>query len=81
MKRLAGACIVLLASYGLAGAQAITEEAIRAATGPIDTAAIIANDQHDRNWLNYGLNYAETRFSQLKGVDASNVGKLGLAWS
>jgi quinohemoprotein ethanol dehydrogenase len=31
--------------------------------------------------LTYGLDYAETRYSPLKEIDASNVGRLGLAWS
>ncbi|WP_227272202.1 PQQ-dependent dehydrogenase, methanol/ethanol family [Roseobacter weihaiensis] len=62
-------------------AQTISEDQIRAAVGPIDTAAIIANDSHDRNWLNYGLNYAETRYSQLASITADNVGELGLEWS
>src|SRR5262249_58558658 len=29
----------------------------------------------------YGGNYAETRYSPLRQIDASNVGRLGLAWS
>ena len=62
-------------------AQTIGEEAIRIAVGAIDTQAIIDNDAHDRNWLNYGLNYGETRFSQLNSVTDANVGDLGLAWS
>lgn len=62
-------------------AQTITQDEIRAAVGPIDTAAIIENDSHDRNWLNYGLNYAETRYSQLASITADNVGELGLEWS
>jgi quinohemoprotein ethanol dehydrogenase len=32
-------------------------------------------------WLTHGLNYAEQRFSPLKQIDATNVGRLGLAWS
>ncbi|MBO6554539.1 MAG: PQQ-dependent dehydrogenase, methanol/ethanol family [Roseitalea sp.] len=62
-------------------AQTITEDEVRAAVGAIDTEAIIANDAHDRNWLNYGLNYAETRYSQLDAIDTENVGELGLQWS
>ncbi len=62
-------------------AQTITEDQIRSAVGAIDTAAIIANDSHDRNWLNYGLNYAETRYSQLDEITADNVNTLGLEWT
>lgn len=61
-----------------AAAQTISPDAIRAATGAIDTAAIIAND--GRNWLNYGLDYQETRFSPLTGITTGNVAELGLAW-
>jgi quinohemoprotein ethanol dehydrogenase len=32
-------------------------------------------------WLTYGQNPGETRYSPLKQVDASNVSRLGLAWS
>src|SRR5579871_5622737 len=32
-------------------------------------------------WVTYGHDYAETHFSPLKQVDASNAKRLGLAWS
>src|SRR5262249_43211740 len=32
-------------------------------------------------WVTYGTNWAESRFSQLKQIDATNVSRLGLAWS
>ena len=32
------------------------------------------------SWLTYGLDYAETRYSTLKQIDSTNVGRLGLAW-
>jgi quinohemoprotein ethanol dehydrogenase len=32
-------------------------------------------------WLTYGLTQTEQRYSPLKQIDASNVAKLGLAWS
>jgi quinohemoprotein ethanol dehydrogenase len=32
-------------------------------------------------WVSYGVNSAEQRYSPLKQIDASNVGRLGLAWS
>src|SRR5580698_1063701 len=31
-------------------------------------------------WVTYGHDYAETHFSPLKQIDASNVKRLGLAW-
>src|ERR1700730_13284019 len=32
-------------------------------------------------WLSYGHDPGETRYSPLKQIDATNVGRLGLAWS
>ena len=32
-------------------------------------------------WLSYGLTAGETRYSPLKEINTSNVGRLGLAWS
>ena len=54
---------------------------IRAATGKIDGAAIQANARETRDWLSYGLDYAETRFSRLRQINTDNVKVLGLAWS
>ena len=54
---------------------------IKAVTSRIDGAAVRANSQHSRDWPSHGLDYAETRFSRLKQIDAANVDRLGLAWS
>ncbi|RMA41170.1 PQQ-dependent dehydrogenase, methanol/ethanol family [Rhodophyticola porphyridii] len=80
MRHLLGAACALMTAATVQ-AQTIDRESIRAAVGAIDTQAIIDNDAHDRNWLNYGLNYAETRFSQLDSINTENVGQLGLEWS
>src|SRR5271169_5022889 len=40
-----------------------------------------AKDALPGTWLTYGLSQTEQRYSQLKQIDESNVGKLGLAWS
>src|SRR5690348_3764524 len=32
-------------------------------------------------WLSYGFTPGETRYSPLKQIDATNVSRLGLAWS
>lgn len=66
---------------GPAAAQTITQDQIRSAVGAIDTKAIIANAEHSKNWLNYGLDYAETRHSLLDKVNTGNVGELGLSWT
>ena len=56
-------------------------EHIRAATARIDGAAIRANAAATRDWPTIGLDYAETRFSKLKQINAANVRDLGLVWS
>jgi quinohemoprotein ethanol dehydrogenase len=45
-----------------------------------DTNAL-KNAAQSREWLTYGGNYAETRYSPLRQIDSSNVGRLGLAWT
>lgn len=83
MKKLLAIPFVLIASLiaGAGVAQDIAEDAIRKATGGINTQAIIDNAAETKNWLNYGLDYAETRHSKLKSITTENVGELGLAWS
>ncbi|MEO1199028.1 MAG: PQQ-dependent dehydrogenase, methanol/ethanol family [Pseudomonadota bacterium] len=65
----------------VAAAETVTEDDIRQAVGAIDTQAIIDNAAHTRNWLNYGLDYAETRHSLLTDITTENVEELGLAWT
>ncbi|MFN3260321.1 MAG: PQQ-dependent dehydrogenase, methanol/ethanol family [Pikeienuella sp.] len=81
MFRLASRAAILAVLPAAAFAQTVTPEAIRAATGAIDGAAIIANAAETRNWPSYGLDYAETRHSKLDAINADNVGELGLAWA
>src|SRR5262245_30051991 len=46
----------------------------------IDDTALSKADARAGEWITYGRNYAETRFSPLKQIDAMNVKGLGLAW-
>jgi len=39
------------------------------------------SDSSDKEWLSYGLDLAETRYSTLDQINAENVNQLGLAWS
>ncbi|HTQ98716.1 MAG TPA: PQQ-dependent dehydrogenase, methanol/ethanol family [Candidatus Acidoferrum sp.] len=56
-----------------------------AAPAPVasPTAAQLTNAQNDdgKEWLSYGRDYAETRFSPLKQITADNVKDLGVAWT
>src|SRR5712671_819783 len=47
----------------------------------VDDNALKNAGKTGEEWLTYGLNYAETRYSPLKQIDTTNVKRLGLAWS
>ena len=75
-------CLALCAAAPTALAQPKgSPEHIQAVTARIDGQAIRANAATSRDWPSHGLDYAETRFSRLRQIDAGNVGQLGLAWS
>jgi PQQ-dependent dehydrogenase (methanol/ethanol family) len=46
----------------------------------VDQQRLEAASQGSTQWLTYGGNYEETRFSPLKQINTGNVGQLGLAW-
>src|SRR5262245_66151085 len=47
----------------------------------IDDATLKRAGLSGDDWLTYGLNQSETRFSPLTEIDTTNVSRLGLAWS
>src|SRR5216117_1738878 len=47
----------------------------------IDDAALKNAGKTGDEWLTYGLNQYEQRYSPLKQIDTTNVSRLGLAWS
>ena len=57
-----------------------------AATDPLASPAAITQErllkglEDSSQWATYGGSYSEQRFSPLKQIDATTVGKLGLAW-
>ncbi len=69
-RRLVG----VIAALALVAAGAGAALAARGLTG----AQIAASPAHE--WLSYGRDYGEQRFSPLTGVNADTVGQLGLAW-
>src|SRR5262245_32722969 len=48
---------------------------------PVNDTALKGGGKERGEWLTYGLDYAETRYSPLKRIDASNVGRLAPAWT
>jgi quinohemoprotein ethanol dehydrogenase len=81
MKRGAILAVALMCAAGVAGAQSLSTDKVKMVTAKVDTAAIAANAKDTKNWLNYGLDYAESRFSKLDQVNRDTVKQLGLAWS
>src|SRR2546428_2014074 len=47
----------------------------------VDDAALKAGSKTGDEWISYGGNWAEQRYSPLDQINASNVSRLGLAWS
>ena len=50
-------------------------------TRQVNDSALKNSGKTGDEWLTVGLNYAEQRYSPLKQIDASNVDRLGLAWT
>ena len=65
----------------LAGAFAVLPVCFGAQPTIVDDASLIAAATSPDQWLTIGRDYAETRFSPLKQINASNVARLGVAWS
>ena len=64
------------------GFLAIAASILTAQQGPgVDDAALRRAGQTGDEWLTYGLNQAETRYSPLADINTSNVQRLGIAWS
>ena len=81
------ACLAL-AGCGQGPAPATPESApkgspahIREVTAAVDDAALRNADARPGDWLTYGRNYREDRYSPLDGIHRENVGELGLAWT
>lgn len=69
------------ASPDLTLSAAATQAVRPAGSGSPDTAQLAGAANNASEWLSYGRDYAETRFSPLNQITAENVTQLGLAWS
>jgi quinohemoprotein ethanol dehydrogenase len=78
---LAGALLCLGASTAATAQNA--QDRAAAATKRVDGSFIRANAAQKKtpDWPSVGLDYSESRFSQLDQVNAGNVKQLGLVWS
>ena len=50
-------------------------------TRQVNDALLKTGSKTGDEWISYGVNWAEQRYSPLKQIDASNVSRLGVAWS
>ena len=73
------ACSIVLACQRQEAPAPPAEPAEPAAT-VVDDAALAAQDD-GRNWLAFGHDYSEQRYSPLDQVNVDTVSRLGLAWS
>ncbi len=74
--------LLLLIGPGCSGpAEPGSEKHIQDATNTIDDKSLIHADNNKSDWLSYGKNYYEDRYSELEQINKENVGKLGLAWN
>ncbi len=58
-----------------------TSEHISRVTKAVDDNRLLSADDTPEDWLSYGRNYQEDRFSPLNQISSSNIDSLGLAWS
>ncbi len=66
--------LLVLGTLGLASCGDLTSD------GGINADALEGAGDDSANWITHGRTYSEQRFSPLDGVNAENVGDLGLAW-
>src|SRR5690554_1296654 len=50
-------------------------------TNQVDNNRLLSADDTPEDWLSYGRNYQEDRFSPLVQINKSNIDSLGLVWS
>jgi quinohemoprotein ethanol dehydrogenase len=56
-------------------------EQIKKATSAVDNKRLVNADNTPGDWLSYGRNYAEDRYSTLEQITKDNINNLGLVWS
>jgi quinohemoprotein ethanol dehydrogenase len=54
---------------------------INAVTQQVNNDRLLSTDETPGDWLSYGRNYQEDRFSPLNQITKSNIKNLGLVWS
>src|SRR6266403_1223371 len=78
---LATICCGTNASAEDVSGRVLSPQRIRSITSAIDGEAIIANANTTKDWLSYGLDYSEGRYSKLSQINTESVKNLGLKWT
>ncbi len=60
---------------------AITAMAAAQRTRQVDDALLKSGSKNGEEWISYGVNWSEQRYSPLNQINATNVARLGLAWT
>ena len=58
-----------------------TLEHVKLVTEDVDENRLVHADENHGDWLSYGRNYAEDRFSNLDQITTETINELGLSWS
>jgi quinohemoprotein ethanol dehydrogenase len=84
IRHIAGTVAILAVSFLASGSaqpsSAQATEGKQRAPRPVDDAALATPEARQQDWLSYGRDYYEQRFSPLTEINDTNVAKLGLAW-
>jgi len=82
MKRLLNTRALRLATFMLAllASASLVEGSAPATPANVTQARLAAAEQPGDDWIAHGGGWAEQRFSPLKQIDDTNVGRLGLLW-
>src|SRR6266403_2191861 len=78
---LATICCGTNASAEDVSGRVLSPQRIRSITSAIDGEAIIANAKTTKDWVSYGLDYSEGRYSKLSQINTEGVKDLGLKWT
>ena len=57
------------------------ESLIKSAVEKIDNNTIAKVKSDDKNWLTYGRDFSEKRFSTLKQISKKSIAELGISWT
>src|SRR5687768_5020056 len=58
-----------------------TADHIKSMTVEVNNERLVNADETPGDWMSYGRNYSENRYSPLNQITKANIADLGLAWS